>query len=164
MSAGAIAIAALVMAGVGTGLSAYSSYQEGKAAKREAEYNAALSDQEAAARIAQGKEEEKLHREDLKRLMARQYVLYAKAGVDPTSDSPLLVAAYTMKEGEKEAIKIRQQAKYDAGMLRARGGITRYAGSQAYSAGMVRSGSTLLSGLGSATMGYAGAKNTGLIK
>ena len=53
----------------------------------------------------EGKYEEAASRERLKKLMGTQRSLYAKAGVDISSGSPLLMLAETAAEGEMEALK-----------------------------------------------------------
>jgi len=88
-------------------------------------------------------QKEAAHRKRLKNLMSTQRALYAKAGVDVESGSPLVVLAETAEEGEEEATAIR------------RGGIEtsrqqQFMGRQVYKAGRTAAAGTFLSGLGRA--------------
>lgn len=135
----------------GTALSAYGLYQAGKAQEQAYEYNAAV-----AAR--RGAQEEYEHRLKLEKLMARQRALYAKAGVDMSSGSPLLVLSETAAEGEREALAIRTGAKEESSL-------ERFYGEQARRAGAIGAGGTFLTGLGqTGTSYYYGRAHTGLTK
>lgn len=65
--------------------------------------------------------EEEKHRKELKYLMGRQRLLYAKAGVDPGAGSPLAFIAYTAAEGEREAAMIRIGGEAEAEKEKAKG-------------------------------------------
>ena len=129
-----LAIIAASAAVIGTGVSAYGQWQSGEAQKKAYKYQSRVSQIEAA-------ETERLHRVELKRMMASQRALYAKAGVDISSGSPLLVMSETAAEGERIAHAIR------------RGGISKaelesYYGRASAYAGRLGGASTFLTGLG----------------
>lgn len=122
----------------GTISSARAQSQAGK--DEQAAYN-----MRAAAVERQGAQEEDIVRQRLRKLAAAQRALYAKAGVDLSSGSPLTVLSATAAEGEKEALTIRRGAQEEAGFQ-------RYYGAQARAAGKRKATATLLSGLGAAGM------------
>ena len=129
---------------VGTGLSAYGQYKAGQAQAQAYEVNA-----QRAERTAQ--EEERTARIRLRKLMSTQKAMYAKAGVDITSGSPLMVMFETEYEGEKEIEAIRRTGSETAEQ-------ERLYGKQASTAGLIGAGSTLLTGLGSTGMNYYAKK------
>jgi hypothetical protein len=139
-----LGIVALGVSLMGTGMSAFGQYQQGQAQAAASEYNAAATEEK-------GKYEESQARDRLRRLLGTQRALYAKAGVDITSGSPLLVMADTAAQGEQEALNIRRGYQTEAG-------IDRFYGKQYKKAGMIGAGSTFLSGLGKAGTEYASWK------
>jgi hypothetical protein len=94
---------------------------------------------------------EEQSRAKLKRLLASQRALYAKAGVDLSSGSPLTMMVATAEEGEKEALNIRLGTREEAGMQ-------RFVGDQALTTAKQKANTTLLSGLGSAFASYQKVK------
>jgi hypothetical protein len=91
------------------------------------------------------KEQEETSRLEWTRLMGRQRSLYAKAGVDLTSGSPLLVLADTAMKAEQEQARISTAGKSEATL-------DRYYGEMAAYAGKMGAWSTFLTGLGKAGM------------
>ncbi len=124
----------------GTTLSAVSAYRSGQAQKEAYKYSSEIARRK-------GQQEEQIHRDKLRKLMSSQRALYAKAGVDLSSGSPLLLLTETAEEGERDAIRIRHGAKEESNL-------GKYYGRQARRAGATTSGSTLLTGLGSTAMNY----------
>ncbi len=125
----------------GSTMSAAGTYQSGQAQKEAYEYNANVATEK-------GKYEEEQSRLRLSRLMGTQRALYAKAGVDLSSGSPLLTLAETAYQGEQEAQNIRRGYKSEAT-------INRFYGVQASKAGTMGAISTFTQGLGQAGMaGY----------
>jgi len=120
---------------------------------------AALSERQAKGVERRGASQEELSRSKLRRLLASQRALYAKAGVDLTSGSPLTMLASTASEGEIEALTIRQATAEQAASIREGAGLQTFAGTQAKAAGQARATGTLLSGLGTAAgLGYSAYK------
>lgn len=143
MGPGAIAIAALAVAVIGTTISAVGQHRAGQAAK--AAHRASADEFERRAGVA-----ESVSRRKLKTLQASQRARYAKAGVDFASGSPLLLLAESAEEGEREIYNIRRTG-VESGRLE------RYFGRQAGRAGSVAAGGTLLTGLGRAGLSYYAA-------
>lgn len=120
--------------------STYAAYETKRAGEREEGVREVRAQQiERKAR-----EEEAESREKVKRLLASQRALYAKAGVDITSGSPLLVMVETEEEGEEEALAIRRGGREGAAM-------ERFYGSEARKAGKRKAFGTLLTGLARST-------------
>lgn len=127
-----------ISAAVGVGAAAVSYEGQRKAASQSEDVSLA----NAAAMDANATLEEDAARKRLKLLMGSQRALYAKAGVDLSTGSPLTVLAATAYEGEKEAKQI-------GAAIRRGADITRTEGSNYAKAGRTAAGGTLLSGLAS---------------
>lgn len=150
-----IAIAALATSLVGTGLSAYGQYRQGQAQQQAYEYNAKVAEANAEAQKTETTYEEQQSHERLRRLMGTQRTLYAKAGVDLSSGSPLLVLAETAAEGAEEIQAIRYGGDVAATKELNQARLDRMYGKNTYNAGMIGAGSTFLTGLGQAGTQYA---------
>lgn len=143
---------------------------QAEVAKREGELSQQAADLEAASIERQGEQEEALARQRLRIILGRQKSLYAKAGVDLSTGSPLTVFAATAAEGEQDALTIRSSTAEQAAITRYQGRIgqyrsgleaegSRYSGRAAMTAGKTAATSTLLSSFGSAySMGSGGGK------
>lgn len=135
------------VAAAGVAASAYGQYASAQTQEKAYKYNEAITKRKGA-------QEEQAHRDRLRKLLSSQRALYAKAGVDLSSGSPLLVMEETAYEGEKEALAIRTGAQEESSLL-------RFYGSSASRAGTIGSGGTLLTGLGQTGMNYAAYKKAG---
>lgn len=118
---------------VGASSSAQAQQEAGRAEQDAYNVNAALAKQK-------GEQEEEISRDRLRRLMATQRTLYAKAGVDLSSGSPLSLLVATKAEGEKEALNIRIGAQKEAA-------VDEWSGVLANKTAQTKSRSTLLTGL-----------------
>jgi hypothetical protein len=117
------------MSGMVSGMSGgFQAYGEGILQKRILERQAQATEYEA-----QYAEEQSRTR--TKQLLGRQRALYAKAGVDISSGSPLEIMASTAGQGEREALMIQRQGKEQAKMLRWYGKVAKIAGKRAGQAG-----------------------------
>ncbi len=142
------------MAGAGAGayfagvyMSAVGKYQEGKTQKHAHEYNAQRAEERS-------KYEEEQTRLKWKRIIGQQLALYAKAGVDISSGSPLLIMSQTAAEGELEALNIRYAGENEAQMQ-------RWYGKRAMQAAKLAAWSTLLTGGGGYTASNYGGGSSG---
>ncbi len=156
---GTLAIAALVTAGVGTGMSAYGQYKQGEAAKAAGSAAEDVAAANAEAIRDKAAYEEEIQRDKLKKIMGRQRTLYAKAGVNIDEGSPLLALMQSAEEGERDAQAIRYGGEVNAAQQLNQGRMAAFQGEQAYQAGIMSAGSTFLTGLGNAGMGYGKVKN-----
>jgi len=119
-----------------SGVSAYGSYAAGQAERATGEFNAELE-------LQKMREEMQTSEEQFSSLMGRQRMLYAAAGVDIASGSPLLVLTDTARRQRLEQERIRTGGEQRAQML-------RWQGRQASRAGTLGAMSTFLTGLGRA--------------
>lgn len=141
------AIAATV---IGTGISAYSSYQAGKAQQSLNNYNAAVNDQAALDAARDGKILANQQRQKNEAIKARQRALYAKAGVVTATGSPLMVQVAQAGELEMGALESEQQANVKAAQLRQQAQLDRMAGKIARTSGTLNAAATVLQGAGQA--------------
>jgi hypothetical protein len=114
------------------------SYYEGKAkqsVEKENERIAIIESQEASADYG----------EQVESLIGAEKTLYAKAGVDITSGSPLLQIARTREEGEKAKRKIETLGEMEAAKHRYAGGYAAKAGNMAIMGSAAETGMTIAS-------------------
>lgn len=133
---------------VGGVVSAYGTYQAGQAQQKAYDYNAALYEQAAVAEKKKATYEEEIARSRLKKLIGTQKALYAKAGVDISSGSPLLVMAETAGQGEKDIRMIRYGGDVKAVEQRNRATLARFYGSSASKLATISAAGQALSGAG----------------
>jgi len=145
---------------VGTGMSAFGQYRAGQAQKGAYDYSARVAESEAGVARAGAAREEEVHRAKLQRLMGTQRALYGAAGVDIASGSPLLTLMSTAEEGEREAEFIKYGGEVSATRSLNEARMNRFYGKQASRAGAWGAGSTFLTGLGQAGLGYYGRGKT----
>jgi len=120
---------------LGTYMQAKGQYEQGKMQQRWAEYNAAVSKQEAEL------EKRKMRKERVK-LLSAQRAGYAKAGVQ-FEGTPLEVMVETAKEIEHSIILREHRARIESGMW-------GYKGRMAMTAARWQAGTTLLTGVSQA--------------
>lgn len=157
----AIPYIALGLAGLGTVTSAVSQYQQGKAQREAYEYNAEISRQNAIAAEKQAAYEEDIQREKANALKSRQRALYAKAGVDITSGSPLLVMMEDMERAEADAMSIRYGGNVKKTQYLNQANVLDWQGGQAEAAGKTGAFGTILGGMGTMGMNYLKYKGKG---
>ena len=131
-------------------------YQEAKAARDEADYNAEVANRQAEAISQAGKlQEYRIKRR--KRLMAgRQRSLYAKAGL-VIEGSPLEVLADTAAQYDIDLAASRYNTATGVSNKRYASRYSRYRGKQSMNAGYLKMGGTLLGGYNSMRAYGAGA-------
>lgn len=123
-----LATASLVLAGIGTAVSAYGQLQAGQAASAQARYqaavarnNAILSERAAQDAEARGRAAEDRRRRETALLIGRQRAVLAANGVVVDTGSALDITAGTREVGELDALTIRSNAEREALALRAQG-------------------------------------------
>jgi len=134
--------AALGLAGLAVNV--FGQAKAGSEAKATGDYNAAV-EQRNAAQAAYDAEQ------TVRRSLATQRVLYAKAGVDISSGSPAVIMAASAAEGARSVKAIKEQGAQSAAAQ-------RLAGSAGAAAGYTGAFSTLLTGLGQARTDYLESK------
>jgi len=150
-----------VIAAIGTGVSAYGQYSSARSQEKAYEQTARIAEADAVEAKRKAGYEESQARTRLKQLMGTQRALYAKAGVDLSEGSPLLVLADTAARGEEDLAYIREGGDVAATRLRNTASLQRFYGSAAKSAGTIGAFGTAASGFAGAYTGYAGSKKTG---
>jgi hypothetical protein len=143
---------------VGTAVSAGGAYYAGQQQKAAQEFNEKVYQRDAEAQKVKNKYEEGLARDRLKRLIGQQRTLYAKAGVDLSSGSPLMVLADTQMQGEQDINMIRYGGDVEVSKSRNRATLARFYGNQAGTSGTLSAIGTAFSGFSKAASGYAGSK------
>lgn len=109
------AAVSLVAAGVGL----YSNYKAGKDAKSAGKANANLANAKASR-------ESEVTQKQVDKLLSRQKALYAKANVDMSSGSPLLVMLESAREGKEEVDYISQTGEATASLMKKEGQSAQY--------------------------------------
>lgn len=141
---------AAIAAVAGAAVSAYGAVKQGQSAKEAAEYNAQVAEKDAAAAKAKAEYDAETSSTQFAQLMGKQKALYAKAGVDITSGSPLLTMSFQAEQAERDRQAILTQGKTAEESALTRAALFRNTGSNASTAGYISGGSTFLSGLSSA--------------
>jgi len=131
----------LVMAAV----SAVGTFSAGQSQKKMADYNAAVSEQDAIAAKNKAGYEENIHRERVKEMLSKQRAIIGASGTD-VSGSPLLAMIDTAEKGELDALAIRQGGKVQSDKFLNSAALSRMQGKSARNASYFKAGSTLLTG------------------
>lgn len=156
------AVIAVVVAGVA--ISAFAAAEQGRAAKKEADFRARLAEQDAeverqkaARELVVARQSEEDFRRDQSNLMGTRRARLGATGVEPGAGSPLLVSEDFAAEGELQALRIRAggevaatRLEQSALRLESEASLFRFSGRSAQRAGQLRAGSLLVSGAGQA--------------
>lgn len=132
----------------GTAVSAYGTYQGGQDKKKAYEYNARVAQAEGAMARQRAEREEEVHRSKLRRLMGTQRALFAAAGVEIGTGTPLEVMLDTVREGEKEAQYIKWGGETEETRYLNEAQLQRMYGESAGRAGTIGGLSQFATGLG----------------
>ena len=133
---------------VGAVVSAAGTIQQGKVARRTADYNAAVTRQEAERLQQQAALDAREHDRSSRRYMARQRALYGGSGVT-LSGTPQLVLMDTAAEAEFQKQKILYGGTIDAQRLETQAQLMRFEGRSAQRAAYGKAAVTLLTGASS---------------
>jgi len=125
---------------------AYMSYQQGQAQQDMAEYNADVAANNALAIKYQADVDARNQRKRNMKLLAKQRMLFGKAGVT-LEGTPLLVMEETAKEGEMEAQMIEYAGRIGATRQRSQADIFSMQGRQAATSGTMNAALTAGKGL-----------------
>ena len=148
-------VIALAATAIGTGVSAYSQYQAGKAQQALNNRNAEISDQAALDAERDSRFAANEQRKKGEALKARQRALYAKAGVVAATGSPLLVQVEQAGELELTALDIERGGSITAAQQRNQAVLDRMAGRSARTTANLNTAGTILQGIGSSAGTYA---------
>lgn len=152
-----VAYAALAVAAVGAGVSAYSAVQQGNAAKSAADYNAAVARNNAlqAQQVAAGNEAAAARKAQF--LLGQQKAAAGASGVDPNSGSPLSLMTDTAQQTTLDALKIRYGGQTNSAAYGNSAVLDVYQGGQAASAGALNAAGTILGTAGRAGLAFGTA-------
>lgn len=143
-----IAAGAMAVAG---GIGAYSSYQQGKFAEDQADYNAQVNDQNAERVEVAGGDRAADIRERGRAIRSRQRSVGAATGLEVGSGTSLDLLMDSAMGSELDAQTAIYNSQQEAYGMRLNSGQLRRQGKMDASAGRAKAGSTLLS---SAAQGY----------
>lgn len=141
-----MAIASGTAALLAAGLSAVSAISQGQAAKKQANFQAAVNEQQAARERQVAAGEESDFRRQQSALLAERRAALGKSGIDISKGTPLLTASDFAAETELQALRIRSGGETQATRLQQQAALTRAGGKAAQRQGFFRAGSSLLSG------------------
>lgn len=165
--ASGFAIAGLVMSLIGTGVSIYSSYQEGKAQEqyytyqaKQDEKNAKIAENNALRERQAGIEDARQQRIKTLQAIGSQQTAMAKNGIDVTSGSAVDLIEDTRAMGELDALNIltnsertAQNYLQQADNFTSQSYLNQLAGKNAYKTGIYNSIGSGISGIGSSMQG-----------
>lgn len=135
----------MILAAVGTAVSAVGSISQGQAAANAAEYNAQVAENNRIAARQQATFDEQRRREGLRRDLSSARVGAAKSGVD-MAGSALDVMVRGAEDAELEALRIRYGGEVAQNAAAAEAGLSRAQAGASRMAGFFGAGSALLSG------------------
>lgn len=152
--------AALALSAVGTLVSGFGLFKQGKDAKTQAQFqantsrrNAAMAELAAQDAIRRGSEDENALRLQFKQLKGRQRAAFAANGVIVDQGSALDLVLDTVSIGERDALTTRDNATREANTFREQGDefnssalLQTRAGRDSQTAGNIGAAGTLLSG------------------
>lgn len=171
-----MALVSLVAGAASTGMQVLGSMQQGKAAQAQANYqaavannNAKLAEWQAQDAIERGKEEERQHRTQVQRFLGSQRAAIAGSGFEMGDETSLSLLSDTAAQGELDALTIRSNAEREAWGYKVQGsnyqadaGLARMRGQSAASSSMWAAGSDLLSGAAKFGSTYQDYKQKGV--
>lgn len=147
-----------ILGGVSGIVSAVGNYQSAKAEVAAYRFNARINAADAVAARTKSDYEEKQSRKKLITLMGSQRALYAKAGVDLSSGSPLLVLANTAAEGEEEAQNIRWQGDVEVASHKNKATLNRFYANSTSKAATMQLWAGVLGAASGAAASYKGSR------
>ena len=170
---GGIAAAGLAMAAIGTGVSAMGQMQQASAAKASADYqakvaegNAQIASQNATMAAASGEAQAAISEQKTRAAVGAELAAQGSSGVDINSPTATAVRKSQDMTGQLDAQTIRSNAARTAygyetqsTNFENQSSADTAQGNNAMTAGEVGAGGSLLSGVGNASLNYAGVMN-----
>ena len=142
----------------GAGVSAYGQYQAGKAASALADYNAKQGEINAQAAGRDASIQANQMRAKNRLIEGKQYAAYSASGVVGDTGSPLMQEMSTHANLEIGALEAEREGGIEAGKDLQQAELDRIGGKNTMAGAKMGTAATLISGLGSATSGYASFK------
>jgi hypothetical protein len=156
--------AAMAATLAGAGMSAYSSYQQGKSAQAQAEYNAKQAEAQAADAQMRGGAAANQKRQEVRRAIAAQQTQLAANGVETSSGSALNLSSDTAHEGELDAQTAYANAMREAYGYQSQATAYRFSGKTEKSNAYGQAAGSLLSGAGSVMSKWPATAGSSLTK
>ncbi len=142
--------AATALAALAAVVSAAGAVQQGETARKSAEYQAAIAENNALAARQQAEHDERQHREKARQVLSAQRAKAAKGGVLTEQGSPLFVSTDTGESAEIDALNIRRGGQLRATDYQSQAALGRFQGQATQQQSYLQAGSSLLSAAGSA--------------
>lgn len=161
---GVLGIASIATTLAGAGISAYSSYQQGKTAEAMADRNASIADNAAKNQAEASAENSKRMREDNQKQLARIRAQMAGSGVLQNTGSSLDTIGSAASDLELRTMDLFRDGEARQTILMNDASIRRWEGSQAAQAGKIGAIGSLIGGLSSAAGTYSDFKKSGVIR
>jgi len=136
-------------------ISAAGTIYQGQQAKKAANYNAAVREQDAIAAKKKAAFDADIHRDRVRQILSKQKAIIGASGLD-MSGSPLLATLDTVQKGELDAMTILHGGDVQAARFRSDAVLSRMQGKSAQTSSYFQAGSTLLSGGTKAYKTYKG--------
>lgn len=138
---------AIVASVASAGFGAVSAISQSKSQQKIAERNAQIAEQQAVQIEQEAAFEESLKRSQTQKLKARQRAAQGASGGAVDIGSDLLVLEETAVLGEIDALTIRYRGQVESGRARAQAGTDRFTGRVARQTGILKAGTSLLTGV-----------------
>ena len=132
---------------IGASMTASAQREQGRAAKRQAEYNAKLQDNKALAIEYARKAETRRMQASAQRMQAKQRALYSKTGAVITGDTPLLVMLEQAGDIQMDIMNARRNSLIEQQRAKAGAEMTRYEGEMAKRSAYKAASNTILGGV-----------------
>jgi high-affinity K+ transport system ATPase subunit B len=139
---------AVVLSAVGAGVSAYGQYQAGKAQKETAEANARQLELDRIAEEQETREAMRRQRMRNQREMAAMRVKATSQGVDTAEGTPLQILAQNQAMMELSLQDVKRAGDIAGYQKGRQAQMQMFQGAQAYKAGLIGAGGSVLSGAG----------------
>jgi hypothetical protein len=156
-----LAIASLATSLVGTGITAYNQYQQGKTQQKILERNAKQRELDAATRQKETLAQAREKRIENRKLLARKMVGFGGRGLE-LEGTPLDILAEDAAYLERGAIEIERFGEKDYLSMVTQAGMDRYKGKSVARAGRLGAAGTVMQGFSQAAESYAGYKRSGV--
>lgn len=158
-----LAFAAIAASLAGAGISAYSTYQQGKAQEQMGQYNAKIADNQASHEADVSHENAKRQREMNMRQISAIRARMSGSGVNMAQGSSLDVIGAAASEFELQTLDLFREGEARQVAYRNQAGIDRWQGKQAKQAGKIGAIGTLIGGVAQAGQSLYSARYTGTV-
>ena len=157
-----IAIASIAASLAGAGISAYGSYQQGKAQEEMGKYNAKNAELAAASEADTAAQNSIRMRQQSQRQLSAIRARMASGGVRQDTGSSLDVLGEASSSLELQALDMFRESRAKQTAYQNQAGMEIWQGNQAMSAAKIAAGSSLIKGVGQAGSNAVGFRQSGV--